>query len=271
MKNAEKKSRAKVPASRDPFYLYQTAVQSPEHDVAFIDRIFQKKSKKLPRVLREDFCGTASLSAHWVRQRPDNRAVAVDHDSVILEWGRAHNVHPLGRDAARVKLVCADVRRVRQPKVDVITALNYSYFVFKERRYLLDYYRTARRCLQAGGVFLLDIFGGYETQTQSTDETRHDEFTYIWEQREFDPLTNRSRFYVHFEFDKGRPIRNAFSYDWRMWSIPEVRDTLAEAGFDHVEVYWEGIDPWTGEGEGVYRLVNSARNTPGWNALIVAW
>jgi SAM-dependent methyltransferase len=270
MKAPDEKSCTSVPSMRDPFYLYQTAVQSPEHDVAFIDRVFNKKNKRLPQILREDFCGTACLSAHWVRVRPDNRAVAVDHDPEILAWGRAHNIRPLGRDAERVKLVRADVRNVREPKVDVVAALNYSYFVFKERRHLLDYYRTARRCVQPGGIFVLDIFGGYETQTLARDATRHDWFTYVWEQRAFDPLTNRSRFFIHFEFDKGRPIRNAFSYDWRMWSIPEVRDTLAEAGFGHVEVYWEGIDAKTAEGDGVYRLINKARNAPGWNALIVA-
>lgn len=270
MKTLDKNILTNPPARRDPFNLYQIAVQSPEHDVAFIDRVFNRKNGRLPRSLHEDFCGTAYLSAHWVRVREDNRVVGVDHDPRILEWGRVHNIRPLGKGASRARLVRADVRRVRRPKVDVVAALNYSYFVFKERRHLLEYYRTVRRCLRDGGIFVLDIFGGSDTQTGATDATRHDGFTHVWEQREFDPLTNRSRFFIHFEFDQGRPIRNAFSYDWRMWSIPEVRDTLAEAGFSHVEVYWEGIDEETGEGDGAYRLVKRARNTPGWNALIVA-
>lgn len=270
MKSSAKKRRAQSDAARDRLHLYEIAVQSPEHDVAFIDRVFQKKNGRLPRTLREDFCGTAHLSSHWVRARRDNRVVAVDHDSAILEWGRVHNILPLGNDASRAKLVRADVRNVRRPKVDVVVAFNYSYFVFKERRHLLAYYRAVRSSLRNGGVFVLDIFGGYDTQTESTDSTRHDGFMHVWEQREFDPLTNRSRFFIHFEFDEGRPIKNAFSYDWRMWSIPEVHDVLTEAGFGRVDVYWEGIDVETGEGDGVYRLVRKARNSPGWNALIVA-
>ena len=270
MKVADKHARAHHRVTRDPFHLYQIAVQSPEHDVAFIDGVFRKRNRRAPRILREDFCGTAYLSSHWVRARPDNRAVAVDHDPAILEWGRVHNVRPLGKKSARMRLVLADVRRVRHPKVDVIVAFNYSYFVFKERNHLLDYFRTVRRCLRDGGVFVLDVFGGYETQAGTTDVTRHDGFTHVWEQRGFDPLTNRSRFFIHFEFDEGRPIRNAFSYDWRMWSIPEVRDVLAEAGFRRVDVYWEGIDEETGEGNGEYRPVKRAPSTPGWNAMIVA-
>lgn len=266
----DKTRRARVSGTRDPYRLYEIAVQSPEHDVAFIDRVFQKKNGKLPRMLREDFSGTANLSSHWVRARPDNRAIAVDHDPVILEWGRVHNILPLGKDASRAKLVRADVRNIRRPKVDAVVAFNYSYFVLKERRHLLAYCRAVRGSLGDGGMFFLDVFGGYDTQTESTDTTHHDGFTHVWEQRHFDPLTNRSRFFIHFELDEGRPIRNAFSYDWRIWSIPEIRDVLTEAGFGRVDVYWEGIDPETGEGEGVYRLVRKARNTPGWNALIVA-
>jgi SAM-dependent methyltransferase len=270
LKSHDKKARAQTPEARDPFRLYEISVQSPEHDVPFVDRVYQKKNGRLPRSLREDFCGTAHLSSHWVRARSDNQAIAVDHDPEILEWGRAHNILPLGRDASRVKLVRADVRNVRRPRVDVVVAFNYSYFALKERRHLLAYYRAVRGSLRDGGIFVLDIFGGYDTQTESTDTTRHEGFTHVWEQREFDPLTNRSRFFIHFEPDKGRPLRNAFSYDWRIWSVPEVRDVLTEAGFGSVDVYWEGIDPETGEGEGVYRLVRKARNTPGWNALIVA-
>ena len=270
MKTTGKTIREQKPGVRDPHYLYQVAVQSPEHDIPFFDRVYKKKNGKLPRVLREDFCGTAFLSAHWARTRPDNRAVAVDHDPSILHWGRVHNIEPLGGAVSRVKLVQADVRNVREPKADVAAALNYSYFVFKERRHLLDYFRTTRRCLADGGIFVLDIFGGWETQMEVTDATRHDGFTYIWEQGEFDPLTNRTRFHIHFEFDTGPAIKNAFSYDWRMWSIAEIRDALSEAGFSRVDVHWEGIDPETGEGNGIYHLAKKAKNSPGWNALIVA-
>jgi SAM-dependent methyltransferase len=265
------KAGARSPATRDRHELYQVAVQSPDHDVAFIDGVFRRKNGRLPRLLREDFCGTAYLSAHWVRARRDNRVVAVDHHAATLDWGRIHNVRPLGPDASRVKLVHADVRRVLRPTVDVVVAFNYSYFVFKERRDLLDYFRGVRRGLRSDGIFALDIFGGSDTQAETTDKTPHDGFTLVWEQRAFDPLANRTRYFIHFEFDKGPPIKKAFSYDWRMWSIPEVHDVLRDAGFRHFDVYWEGIDRETGEGNGEYRLAKRVRNDPAWNAIMIAW
>jgi SAM-dependent methyltransferase len=255
---------------RSPYFLYQIAVQSPEHDVQFLDRAYKKKNGRLPKLLREDFCGTAYLSCHWVRTRDENRAVAVDHDPVILEWGRRHNVSSLGGQSSRVKLVRGDVRGVSDPKPDVVAALNYSYFVFKDRRHLAGYFRSVRGALEKGGIFVLDIFGGWETQMAVRDETPREGFTYVWEQVDFDALTNRTKYRIHFEFDKGPPIKNAFSYDWRLWGIPEVRDALAEVGFSSVEVYWEGIDPDTGEGDGVYRRVTKAKSSPGWTAIIVA-
>lgn len=32
-------------------------------------------------------------------------------------------------------------------------------------------------------------------------------------------------------------IRDAFSYDWRLWSIPELREASLDAGFARVDVY----------------------------------
>ena len=40
---------------------------------------------------------TANAACEWVRRRRTNRAVAVDIDAGVLEWGRRHNVEPLGR------------------------------------------------------------------------------------------------------------------------------------------------------------------------------
>jgi SAM-dependent methyltransferase len=266
-----KKTKKPETATRDRYRLYEIAVQSPEHDIPFIDDVFKKKNGRIPRLLREDFCGTAFLSAQWVKKRPDNRAVAIDHDPAILEWGRAHNARPLGNAAARLKLLQTDVRSVHDSKADVATALNYSYFVFKERRHLFDYFRNIRRGLDPAGIFVLDIFGGWETQMGMKDATPHDGFTYYWEQSEFDPITHRARFNIHFELDGGEKLQNAFSYDWRMWSIPEVTDALSEAGFERIDVYWEGIDPETGEGDGVFRPIKKAKSSPGWNAIIVAF
>ena len=32
---------------------------------------------------------------------------------------------------------------------------------------------------------------------------------------------------------------NAFTYEWRLWAIPEVLEMLKEAGYAKSRVYWE--------------------------------
>lgn len=269
MSKSSKKKRRGRPASTDRHWLYQESVQSTDVNMAFIDRIYKKRNGELPRWLKEDFCGTALLSADWVRRRPDNMAVGVDLDAPTLEWGREHNIDPLGAEAQRVSLISADVQDIHRPKVDVVVAFNFSYFVFKTAERLKGYFHSARRSLRPGGIFVLDIFGGWEAQMEVTDKTRYKGFTYVWEQKRFNPVTNHALFRIHFEFHGGGGIHNAFRYDWRLWSIPEVCESLQGAGFDNTVVYWEGVDE-DGDGDGTFRPVKKAENCPGWNAFIVA-
>ena len=67
----------------------------------------------------------------------------------------------------------------------------------------------------------------------------------------------------------GTRLRRAFSYDWRFWTLPELRELLEEAGFSSVEVYVEGWDEDDEEGDGVYRRRTFFENQEGWVANIV--
>jgi hypothetical protein len=71
-------------------------------------------------------------------------------------------------------------------------------------------------------------------------------FWYEWHQRECHSLTGRVLCDINFELpphsalnasNKPRRIERAFTYDWRLWTIPEMRDAMHEAGFRTVEVY----------------------------------
>ena len=265
----KKKKRKKGPESKDLHRLYELAVQSPDANLDFCDRIYKKKNGKRAKLLREDFCGTAFLSVDWIGRRKDNSAIGVDLDKETLDWGREHNIEPLGEDASRVELIRADVRSVQKPKADIVAAFNFSYYIFKTVPDLRAYFSAARKSLAPGGIFVLDMFGGWEAQMDVTDKTRYTGFTYIWDQKGFDPVTNNAVFNIHFRFHDGGGIKKAFVYDWRLWTIPEVRDALESVGFKSVEVYWEGADE-DGEGDGIFRRIHKAENCPGWNAFIVA-
>jgi len=207
--------------------------------------------------------------AEWVATRPDNIAIGVDLDRPTLEWGRA-STSSVGRGAARIRLIEADVRTILRPKADLIAALNFSYFVFHTREDLRGYFRTARKALAPGGLLLLDAFGGWEAQALTTEKKRKRGFTYLWQQAAFDPISHRTRFHIHFRFPDGTMMKRAFTYDWRLWSLPEIQETLAEAGFTRSEIYWEGTDLKTGYGNGVFRKCLRTTSTPGWVAYIAA-
>ena len=96
-------------------------------------------------------------------------------------------------------------------------------------------------------MFFLDAFGGPDASDLTKEKTKIDGFTYIWEQAEFEPVTRRILCHIHFKFPDGSKIKRAFTYDWRLWTLPELRELLIEAGFARVRVYWEGDD---GEGGG---------------------
>jgi len=257
--NLSRKKKRLGPKSTDRHWLYQESVQSPGEHIKFFDMVYEKAHGKLPRILKEDFCGTAFMAADWVRERPDNIAIGVDLDEPTLEWGKEQNIAPLeAEEKERVILHLADVRDIDDPKVDIVAALNFSYF------------EAARRSLAPGGMLVLDMFGGWEAQMEVTDKTKYSGFTYIWEQTAYDPISHITQFQIHFKFHGGGGIKAAFEYNWRLWTIPELREILSEAGFEHVDIYWEGTDEDTDEGSGEFELVTEAENQPGWIAMLVA-
>jgi SAM-dependent methyltransferase len=256
----------------DPRRLYELAVQEPEAELTFISRVFRRVRGRPPLRLREDFCGTALTSCEWVKARPDHSAVGLDLHRPTLAWGRRNNVAGLPEEARdRVRLLRSDVLHppAAARGVDVIAAMNFSYWVFKTRELLGGYFRQVHRSLVRDGMFFLDTYGGYEAQQVQQERRRCKGFTYVWDQAAYNPITGEVRCHIHFEFKKGPALRRAFTYDWRLWAIPEVRELLAEAGFRRTTVYWEGSDG-KGSGNGVFRPSVSGEVCAAYIAYIVA-
>jgi hypothetical protein len=137
----------------------------------------------------------------------------------------------------------------------MIVALNFSYCVFKTRAALRAYFANARRSLARGGVFMIDMYGGPEAEEIQQERTRLKGFTYVWDQSRFDPLSFHTLCRIHFEFRDGTRMRNAFVYDWRLWTIPELRELFEETGFRDVHVLWECTHLKTGRGNGIFRRI----------------
>ncbi len=259
-------------ARSDRHALYQQAVQCVEAEIDFVDTTFKELRGRRPSLIREDFCGTANTSCEFVRRRPTNRAIGVDLCPETMAWGIRHNLAKLKPGARRrVTLVKDDVRRVRVEPVDAVLAMNFSYFVFQDRAALRDYFVQVRRGLAPGGLFFLDFYGGSDAFREMREKRDIDgRFTYVWDQARYDPISGRILCHIHFHFPDGSKMRRAFTYDWRMWTLPELREVLAEAGFERSTVYWEGTDDETGEGDGEFVPADVGEADLAWIAYVVA-
>lgn len=304
----------------DKHDLYHAAVQCPEAEIDFIDRVFSRLKGRRPVTLREDFSFTGQIACEWVKRRPANVALALDLDPAPLQFARSRIVPGLTQSQqGRVfyhqadvlepppvpAAVCAAAGSVgRTPGFDVIAALNFSYWVFQDRGTLIKYFQSARRQLNDQGLLVLDFMGGAECHLEASERSRRwlpgfGPFTYIWEHAVVDPISARTVCKIHFEFPtppargKGargpgggrasakpaargarRPMRfpamrNAFTYDWRLWAVRELCDAIADAGYSRSRVFWEGEDK-NGHGNGVFREQASGTADRSYVGYIVA-
>ncbi|MBX3468720.1 MAG: methyltransferase domain-containing protein [Planctomycetes bacterium] len=251
----------------DRFALYERAVQEPAVQVRVVEDLFRAAHGRPPADLREDFAGTALFARTFVEGDPARRAWAVDLDPAPLAWARARGA------LERVTLVEGDVLDVGPPAVpavDVVVALNYSFFLLAERAHLRAYLARAREGLRPGGALVLEVAGGPELQERGEEATDHGDFTFVWDQVAFDPIHSRARCAIHFAFPDGSELRDAFTYEWRVWSIVELRELLAEVGFARSVVLWEGPGA-DGEGDRTFVPCERAPAEEAWIAYVVGW
>lgn len=227
----------------DRFSLYTTAVQNPRRSVELCSRLFQQQYGNPPKVVREDFCGTAANCVAWAKLDNSARLIGVDIDPQPLDWCRRQLVpHLSDQQRARIELICADVLQQGLPPADLILALNCSFCVIKKRLDLLQYLRQCHQALGRQGMLILEVYGGPEAQMTGRDIIPCEGFTAIWEQETFNAVTNETITHLHFHFPDGHEIRRAFSYDWRLWSAAELLDAIEEAGFCGSSVYSTGAE-----------------------------
>lgn len=228
----------------DRFALYELCVQSPDRDA----RVLTAIHGHAPHALGEDFCGTAGLSRSWAELGPKNLAVAVDHDAPTLARAHRH---------ARVELIQADVHKVRS-RVDVIAVQNFSICELHTRAALVRYLKHARSRLNRRGCFVCDIYDGADAFFTGPTRQRFkgpggETIDYFWEQRTANPfngrVTNAMHFHVRGKKRKPTILDNAFVYEWRLWSVRELRDAMTDAGFSQTQVYPRMPDAMDGDGE----------------------
>ena len=254
----------------DKYWYYRHSVQSPDLDVRFIRNCYRSLKKKDAYVFREDFCSTFALSCEWVKLGKSCRSIAVDIDAQPLKYGKKHNLTQLNSEQQKqLRVVHGDVLSCRTIKADIISASNFSYFVFKKRDDLKKYFRNCLKLLNKNGLLVLDCFGGSQCFQANEERVNHGAFTYYWDQKNFDPISHHAVFHIHYKRRGEKRRKKVFTYDWRFWTMPEIKDLLQEVGFRKIHVYWEGTDK-NGEGNSRFTRREKGEECESWVAYIVS-
>jgi SAM-dependent methyltransferase len=258
----------------EKFEMYERAVQTPDVHAEFYDRVYRETRGKKARRLREDFCGSFAVCCEWSKLRPNNEALGLDLDSFVVDYGkRVHFSKLEPEQQRRVRTELQDVLQPPKEKFDLIVAANFSFCIFKERQTMLDYFKACLTSLDEDGVLVLEHAGGPGMIEEDKEKTKFKRdgkkwFTYIWDQQSFDPLTHDAMYAIHFKKADGTYFEDAFVYDWRLWSLPELVDLMKEAGFNDVICYWETRDE-DDELTGEYQLSANGSNDEAWVSYLV--
>ena len=255
----------------DKYWHYRHSVQSPDLDVRFMRKCYRQLKNKEPCWFREDFCFTFALSCEWVKLGKTHHSIAVDIKSAPLTYGKKHYLSLLKPEQKkRIHIRQANVLHYKSlVKVDIIGASNFSYFALKTRKDLKKYFQKCLTSLKPHGILILDCLGGGDCFSANEERTDHKNFSYYWEQSGFDPISHHAIFYIHYKRKGEKKRHKVFTYDWRLWTMPELTDLLKEAGFKTSHVYWEGSDK-NGEGNGRFTRRKKGEECDSWIAYIIA-
>jgi SAM-dependent methyltransferase len=263
--------------SWDKHSLYELCAQNPPRDAKLLRAIHADgvAAPRSTLILGEDFCGTAALSRAWCDLLPRGRAIGVDIDEPTIQVARERSggrdrMTLIRADVRRVREK-VDLIAVLNFSVGEIHDRAALVRYFKHARSRLKP-RGCFICDIYGGT---DAFEpGLLDQPIKPPPKPHpgsrDKILYSWEQRSANPLTGRVVNAMHFEVvprdvavPPRQPVRastdgrhglspkaatsrgtgspqvflNAFVYTWRLWSVPELRDAMLDAGFTSTSVY----------------------------------
>lgn len=147
--------------------------------------------------------------------------------------------------------------RVLRRRADLVLAMNYCVCLMRTRADAVRYLRIALKALTEGrpssssvcdgdgdtnpgpstGLLLFDLLGGRTVERAGVAFDRRNAQTggrFRWEQARFDPFSRRLRSHLRLlpaaSKSPAAAAAATFTYDWRLWTLPEAIDLLREAG-----------------------------------------
>ena len=213
---------------------YQKSVQSVKVENEFFKKIFRMIYNKLPYTLREDFCGTGLLASSWTNSSVENYSVGIDIDQEALDYGKEKNV-----TTDRVRLINHNVLKEfdKNEKFDIICSLNYSHFLLTKRTELKTYFKNVFNNISRG-ILILDFFGGshvYENHSFNKMEF------YQFSGKAINIMNSISKCSLNYKIKKNK-FKTMFTYEFRVYTIIEMREALEEVGFTKFKIYIKEIN-----------------------------
>ena len=252
--------------------LYEAAVQNVDTDLDFGVRVYTSFHKKKPQRIREDFCGTAKLAG------------ALGGVTLIMRLGeltftplpshRPSHISICFRWMNKSALPCYAMMYSRQKPLSTSVLCSISPSVSLKNVSRCAYFQQVYRHLRPGGMLVLDLYGGTESVTEKRDDIREipgfttpqgleiPDFEYVWDQVAYNPINHYTQCEIHFNVPGWKPLQSAFRYDWRLWTLPEISEILAEAGFSSSAVYLHDFDE-DGESDEIFRRRKKYQNVEG--------
>jgi hypothetical protein len=216
----------------DRHRLYQLSVQNPRTEVDFVDRTYRHCAGGAPvrcgRISAERRPSVASGSAGasaigpgastWTRCIWNGDGATMSAPWTRTERGECR--------AARGRCPWRSRRRTRHRAGDELQLL-----AAPRPQVIFALLRARPRRLAPDGIFFLDAFGGYDTFRLLTEERRIQDpdggALHLCGSRR---STSRSPVDLSVisisGSDDGSEWNRAFSYDWRLWTLPEIRELL---------------------------------------------
>jgi len=240
--------------------LYQKSVQNVHIEAEFFRKVFRMIFNKVPYTFREDFCGTGLLSCEWVRKDVQSYAVGLDIDQETLDWGIENNVNNLSSGFDRIKLLNHNVLDEfdNTQFFDIICSLNYSHFLLNKRKEIVKYFSNLRKNLKKG-IFIMDFYGGshiYEDHKYNRGES--DSF-YEFRGKQMNNLTNTSICSLNYRIKK-KKFTPLYEFNFRIYSIIELKEALEECGFNKFKIYIKEISEDEDDGFTEYEEIDLGKN-----------
>jgi len=219
--------------------LYQKTVQNPKREVEFYRKIYRMIFNTVPNHFREDFCGTGRLSCEWVKNNVYNTAVGIDLDEETVNWGRENNINNLPSGSERIELI---IQNVLEPfdsnkRFDIICSMNYSHYLLVKRKHLVTYFMNVRANIQKG-LFIMDFFGGSHIFEEHEHQNQSDYYKFKNEQMNI--LNNNIICTLNFK-TKEKKLETLFTYNFRIYSLIELKEALEEAGFNRFKIFIKDV------------------------------